>query len=326
MKPPVREIADNFFMITLPMPFRLKHVNVFVLIHDGHAVMFDTGLYIKETFSVLEASLNMLSVSIKDIDRIFLTHFHADHSGIAGMIKKISGASINMTMEDYQSMDNYNRKEVRINHTKAFCIQQGFDMNKIDVIAENFAMFREATVPFEVEEFLEPDQTITIGNIDFDVISTPGHTRGHVCFFFRKESILLAGDHVLPHITPNLSPDLFAHDFYPLRSYLDSLNKIKAFPATGIYPAHGVPFIKLKERVEEIKEHHQQRMGLILESVQEKPKTAYEVSLDIFGKALPEFDKFLALNETYVHLIDLEGQGMVKTYKKDGRQYFHIIR
>ncbi len=325
MKPTVREIGDNFFMITLPMPFRLNHVNVFVSVHDGHAVLFDTGPYIKETFSALEASLNMLSVSMKDIDRIFLTHFHADHSGIAGMVKKISGASIHMTREDYRSMNNYNSKDVRLNYTKTFCIQQGFAMDKIDILAKDFAMFRDATVPFEVEEFLEPDQAITVGNIDFDVISTPGHARGHVCFFFRKESILLSGDHVLPHITPNLSPDLFVHGFYPLRSYLDSLSKIKAFPATGIYPAHGAPFIKLKERVEEIEEHHRQRMELILESVQKEHKTAYEVSLDIFGKGLPEFDKFLALNETYVHLIDLEGQEMIKSYRKNGRQYFYAM-
>jgi hypothetical protein len=42
-----------------------------------------------------------------------------------------------------------------------------------------------------------------------------------------------------------------------------------------------------------------------------KPKTTLQVSQDIFGTDLPDFDKFLALNETYVHLLELKHQGII---------------
>ena len=325
MKPPIQEIAENFYMITLPMPFRLKHVNIFALVHDGRVALFDTGLNLPKTFSALEASLNAIKQSIKDIDRIFLTHFHADHCGIAGRIKEISKGVIYMPEIEYQSMQNYNNGNLWEDRMRVFCIKHGLMEKTADTISRFFTQFKTTTAPFEVDVFLEPQQTIIIGNREFEVIPTPGHTRGHVCFFCREEGILLSGDHVLPYITPNLSPDLFAMYFRPLHSFLDSLTKIHDLPVIGIYPAHGPPFSDLKERVEEIKEHHRQRTELILDSIKGRPKTAFDVSLDIFGRALPEFDKFLALNETYVHLIELEKDGVINQSKRNEKDLFAEI-
>ena len=42
------------------------------------------------------------------------------------------------------------------------------------------------------------------------------------------------------------------------------------------------------------------------------PKTTFQVSQEIFGSDLPDFDKFLALNETYVHLLELKHKGIIK--------------
>jgi len=325
LKPPIQEIAENFYMITLPMPFRLKHVNIFAIVHDGRVALFDTGLNLPETFSALEASLDAIKQSIKDIDRIFLTHFHADHCGIAGRIKEISNAVIYMPEIEYQSMQNYNNVNLWEDRMRVFCIKHGLMGKTADTISRFFTQFKTTTAPFEVDVFLEPQQFIIIGNREFEVIETPGHTRGHVCFFCREEGILLSGDHVLPYITPNLSPDLFAMDFRPLHSFLDSLTRINDLPVTGVYPAHGLPFSDLDERVEEIKEHHGHRKELILDSIKGRPKTAFEVSLDIFGRALPEFDKFLALNETYVHLIELEKDDLIKQSKRDEKELFEEI-
>jgi hypothetical protein len=85
-----------------------------------------------------------------------------------------------------------------------------------------------------------------------------------------------------------------------------------------VYPAHGGPFSDLKKRVDEIKDHHGERTQLIVGALQGKEKTAFEVSKDIFGADLPDFDQFLALNETYVHLVDLMDNGIVRSEEKGG--------
>ena len=308
----IEKIAKNFYMITLPMPFRLEHIHVFALVYDGQVALFDTGLNIPESFSKLEESLRTIGKSIHDIDRIFITHSHADHCGMAGRIKDISGAIIYMSKISKQFIQRQKREKTVIARINNFYSQHGLSERTINGLIRLLAGFKKVTAPFEIDICLEPGENLTIGDRKFEIISTPGHTSGHISFFFREDRVLLSGDHVLPDITPNLSPDLFQPDFRPLKSFLDSLTLIQNLPVEMVCPAHGNPFPNLKQRVEEIKEHHRERKGLILESVKERPKTTYQVSLDIFGRDLPEFDKFLALNETYVHLVELIQEGVIE--------------
>ncbi len=311
----VEKVAENFYMITLPMPFRLKHVHVFALIHDGKVALFDTGVNTPEAFTKLEGSLKSIDKTIRDIDRIYITHFHTDHCGIAGRIKEISDASIFMSEIDTRRIHADQDEGLDINRMKRFYREQGLTKKFIDALVELLDFFKKATIPFRVDICLADHQRQKVGDKEFEIIPVPGHTSGQVCFYFLQEKILLAGDHILPHITPNLSPDPRNHGFRPLKSFLDSLQKVRELPVVKVYPGHGDPFVNLKARVEEIKEHHSERKSLVLDSVKAGPKTTYQVSLDIFGGNLPEFDQFLAVNETYAHLIELKEERAIRQEK-----------
>jgi glyoxylase-like metal-dependent hydrolase (beta-lactamase superfamily II) len=321
----VEKIMENFFMITLPMPFRLKHVHVFALVHDGKVALFDTGVNTPEAFLKLEGSLKSIGKTMCDIDRIFITHFHTDHCGIAGRIKDISGASIYMSEIDTRRINSDQKEGLDINSLRMFYRRQGLADKIIDALVELLEYFKKATIPFQVDACLVDYEHRTVGNVEFEVIPVPGHTSGQVCFFFRKEGILLSGDHILPHITPNLSPDPYNPDFRPLKSFLDSLKNVENLPVVKVYPSHGEPFPNLKARVEEMHEHHQERKNLVFDSVKGGPKTTFQVSLDIFGENLPEFDQFLAVNETYAHLIELEEEGLIRQDKTEKHLLYRAV-
>jgi glyoxylase-like metal-dependent hydrolase (beta-lactamase superfamily II) len=315
----IQQIADSLYMITLPMPFRLEHVHVFVLIHDGSLALFDTGMNTPDTFSKLEEALERIGKSVHDIDRIFLTHYHTDHCGMAGRLKEISRAPIHMSRIGSTIIEIQKNEELVINRIKDFYISHGLSEKAIDTLITFFRGFRKVTVPFKADVLLDPPHVINLGSSVIEVLPTPGHTRGHVSYFFPKEGLLLSGDHVLPEITPNLSPDLFCPEFRPLQSFLDSLKMIGELPVVKVYPAHGDPFSNLKGRVEEIREHHRERKGLAFDSIKRGPKTSFQASLDIFGHDLPEFDRFLAINETYVHLVELVHDGTITSYERNGK-------
>jgi glyoxylase-like metal-dependent hydrolase (beta-lactamase superfamily II) len=319
----VEKIAENFYMITLPMPFRLKHVHVFALIHNGKVALFDTGVNTPEAFTKLEGSLKSIGKTIRDIDRIYITHFHTDHCGTAGRIKEISDASIFMSEIDTRRIHTDQDEGLDINRMKMFYREQGLAEKSIDALVELLDSFKRATLPFRVDICLTGHECQRVGDMEFETIPVPGHTSGQVCFYFLKEKILLSGDHILPHITPNLSPDPRNHSFRPLKSFLDSLTKVENLPVVKVYPAHGDPFANLKARVEEIKEHHSERKRLILDSVKAGPKTNYQVSLDIFGENLPEFDQFLAVNEAFAHLIELKEEGLINQRKKEKHVFYN---
>jgi glyoxylase-like metal-dependent hydrolase (beta-lactamase superfamily II) len=314
----IDRILPDLYRITLPMPFRLRHVHVYALLHEGRVALFDTGMNIPETYTVLDEALATLGKTTRDVDHIFLTHFHADHCGIAGGIQKLSGAAVRLSATDEMRLQHNNRLDELVERAGNFFIPQGLPQKAMDTLVKLMAVFRKATLPFQVGSHLEPSEKITLGDWTFEVIAAPGHTAGQMCFYFPDEGILLAGDHVLPDITPNLSPDIFRLEYRPLRSFLESLGAIRDLPVRMVYPAHGDPFPDLPKRVDEMKEHHAERTQLVVEALRGKEKTAFEVSGDIFGTELPEFDQFLALNETYVHIVELMDKGFVMTGERDG--------
>jgi len=313
----IREISRDFYMIDLPMPFRLGHVNVFLSLHKKRGVLFDTGLNVHGVMPQLERALATIDLTVESIDEIFLTHYHADHCGIAGPIKERSGATIHMSEKGREHIERMGKEALIVERTTDFLSRQGFPLKTLDSIMRLFSHFRNVTAPFEVDEILEEGDIRSVGGRTFEVISTPGHANGHDSFYFSDEGILLSGDHVLPDITPNLGPDLFDPDYRPLDSFLVSLDRVRDLPVRIVCPAHGAPFTDLTRRVDEIKNHHRERKAIVLESARKGPKTAYEISLDVFGEDLSEFDKFLALNETYVHIIELIKEGTVGAAEGD---------
>ena len=88
----ITEIAESFYRITLPMPFRLRHVHAYALIDGTNVALFDTGMQMPSAFERLEADLQSIGYSIKSISDIYLTHGHTDHCGMSGTIQKKSNA------------------------------------------------------------------------------------------------------------------------------------------------------------------------------------------------------------------------------------------
>ncbi|TFG92178.1 MAG: MBL fold metallo-hydrolase, partial [Syntrophobacterales bacterium] len=114
------------------MPFRLRPVNVVVLVHDRGVALFDTGLNMGNTFPRLEDSLKILGRSIRDIDHIFITHYHADHCGLAGRIKEVSGAVIHMSEIGRQIIHNKHDQKQIAETTKKFYVEHGIAEKTVD--------------------------------------------------------------------------------------------------------------------------------------------------------------------------------------------------
>lgn len=307
----VREIAEGLYRIILPMPFRLRTVAVYAAREAGGFTLIDTGPNLPGTLPALEASLAQIGFRVEDCRRILITHFHADHCGLAGLIAARSGASVLLSEIEAMTVYSFARHDDRVEKIRLFALEQGLDAKTLDTVARAFLAFRTATLPFSATDIIEDGRRLSVGGRTLEVIATPGHSRGHLSFHLPEEKFLIAGDHVLPHITPNLSPDLLDPSFRPLRSFLDSLARVESLPVAMVYPAHGRPFPDLKGRIAEIREHHRERKGLALAALEERPKTAGEVSRFIFGEDLPPFDRMLALNETFVHLVELEQEALV---------------
>ena len=311
----ITEIQTNFYRITLPMPYRLRHVHVYALVDGAEVALFDTGMNMPGSYDLLETDLKSIGLSTKSIRDIYITHSHTDHCSMAGLLQKRTPAKIHLSAIADDFYQHFHQAEVLIDAAKLFYARHGMSPAEVGALVEEIDEIRGIIIPFTADDHLEQNEIREFGDWKFEVIFTPGHAAGHVCFFFREEGFLLAGDHVLPYIAPSLSPNIFDEIFQPLKSYLDSLQLVENLPVTTIYPGHGNSFTNISERAAEIRTFYELRKQAVLQSINTQPKTTYAICAEISGAAASRWDdweKFMALNETYVYLQELKREDVIK--------------
>ncbi len=325
----ITEISGNLYRITLPMPFRLRHVHAYALVDGRDVVLFDTGMILPGSFEKLEADLQSIGLSVDCICDIYLTHVHTDHCGMAGTIQEKSNARIHLSEIAHQVHLHFQQGDYLIAQARLFYAKHGMSARDVEAVVEEIEDMRSRMQPFEMHAYLRENQVIRFGGREFEVVFTPGHAAGHVCFFFRDEGLLLAGDHILPYIAPSLSPNIYDEAFQPLKSYLESLGVIEKLPVATIHPGHGNSLSCIEERMREIRTHHALKKEALLKTISAEPKTTFTICGEVIGAVADNWDdweKFMALNETYVYLQELKREGAIKEIiDHDVLYYTHVI-
>ena len=293
------------------MPYRLRHVHAYLLAQDKNLALFDTGLNTDGALAALEKDLQSVGLDIRNITQAYLTHVHTDHCSMAGLLQKMTGAKIHLSAPAFLEYRHYRKADEAVAMARSFYARHGMTPAEIDAIIDEFEDIRGIITEFSADDILREGQVCKFGSTQFEVIFTPGHASGHICFFFAKEKFLLSGDHVLPYIAPSLAPNIFDESDRPLKTYLASLGKIGKLRCAEIHPGHGNSFSGVDERIAEIRAHHDQRKSFFYEFLNNAPKTARAIAQEIFGEDLPDFEKFMALNETFVYLQELKAEGRV---------------
>ncbi|WP_308015543.1 MBL fold metallo-hydrolase [Pseudonocardia sp. ICBG1293] len=170
---------------------------------------------------------------------------------------------------------------------------------------------------------------VRAGDRALDALPTPGHTVGHLVFRDAAASMLFAGDHVLPHITPSIGFEP-APPVLPLGEYIRSLELVRRLPDTRLLPAHGHVTRSVHDRVDELLAHHDDRLESTLVAVLPgEPASAHEVAGRLLwtrrarplGRLSP-VNRMLAVLETAAHLDLLVARSLLRSDPTDGvRRY-----
>jgi glyoxylase-like metal-dependent hydrolase (beta-lactamase superfamily II) len=78
--PPIG-LAPGLYQLTLPLPFRLNHVHVYLVEADDGFLLIDTGVNPSAFFSSLKRKLGEIGLDFQAITRVVITHLHHDHCG-----------------------------------------------------------------------------------------------------------------------------------------------------------------------------------------------------------------------------------------------------
>jgi glyoxylase-like metal-dependent hydrolase (beta-lactamase superfamily II) len=177
--------------------------------------------------------------------------------------------------------------------------------------------------------FTPPDPTrrvrhgepVKLAGREWTALHTPGHTLDHLCLYDEEHGILIAGDHVLPSITPHVSGVGNGAD--ALRSYIATLELVADLPGVRLgLPAHGHPFDDVPGRVEAIKRHHHERMELLrAASTSLGPANVHQLSREVFPR---KHWGVMAESETFAHLEHLVLAGQAERHREHGRLIYTV--
>lgn len=319
---PPLQMGPGLYQFTLPMPFRLNHVHLYLVEADAGFILIDTGVNTPEAFASLKRKLGDLGLDFNAITQVVITHFHSDHCGQAAHIRELAGAEIVMgrmertIFERVQSHSDEAREEQFVRH--------GLPTSQASRYAEVLPQLKRLAVPFDVDLHVDHGQTLLAKRRRLEAFVTPGHTPGHVCLFMPEEKIMFSGDHILQKITPNISFHSYS-GADPLGEYLDSLRATLRLGATLLLPSHGPLVEDPSARIHELLGHHERRLEICLEALKQDPTTAYDVSLSLFDAPLDHVGRWMALGETLAHLEHLVHQGLVSKVEEDRRVFFQRV-
>lgn len=287
--------------------------NVYVF-RGEETLLVDTGVATDPTQKELVGELGGLGVDLADVDRVFLTHWHYDHAGLAGLIQQESGATVHVHEADAPlvASDEASLIEERTLQQEKFEEWQIPDGPREELMGflEGHADLRGGSV--DVTPFTDGDR-FEVNGLEFEAVHLPGHAAGLTAFAVDHEGErqAFAGDAVLPKYTPNVGgADVRVEQ--PLAKYADSLVEVIERDWDRIYPGHRDPIADPAGRAREILDHHRERTEKVLDVLDRHGACdAWTVSHHLFGE-LETIHILHGPGEASAHLDHLERHGIVE--------------
>jgi glyoxylase-like metal-dependent hydrolase (beta-lactamase superfamily II) len=304
-------VAPGVRWLSMPLPFQLDHINLWLLEDDGGSTIVDCGIGNAETRALWEKILPA------EVKRIILTHYHPDHAGNAGWLCKRFGVEIWTTQGEYLTAHAVRSSSAGYTSDAVLSVfnRNGLDAQRSAAMAKMRGNNRYAELvpdfPHSYRRIIEGD-VLRIGGREWQAIVGHGHAPEHLSLYCKSLNVVIAGDMLLSTISTNVSVWSIDPEGDPLRLFLESVARYRELPQDVlVLPSHGKPFRGAHVRVAQLEKHHQDRFDELLNSLEE-PKSAGEVLQVLFRRPLDNHQTFFAMGEAIAHLHYLHYAGKAR--------------
>ncbi len=307
------KVAEGIHRIPLPLPMDgLRAINVYVIETEDESgsglTLIDGGWAIPQARELLERCLGQMGAGFGDIRRFLVTHVHRDHYTMARVLGHELDVDVALGAEEKDALDLLLNVHELTENPFAAALRSAGAHRIAEAWSQGPDELPDPALWRHPDTWLNGDLQIPVGARTLDAVHTPGHTPGHYVFADQGDSLLFAGDHVLPTITPSIGFTV-PETPQPLGHFLASLTKVRGLPDLRVLPAHGPVAPSSHARVDELLAHHENRLEQCAEALAAGAVTAYDVagrlgwtrhehafsSLDVFSAGM-------ACMETKAHL------------------------
>ncbi|MDC0135083.1 MBL fold metallo-hydrolase [Sulfitobacter sp.] len=315
------EVAPGVLWMRLPLPMKLDHVNVYALDAGDSWTIIDTGFSSKKSKGIW-TEIMAGPLGGKPVSRVVVTHHHPDHIGLAGWFQTEHGTELVTTRTAWLTarMLTLDVQDVPNEESLAFYRSAGMEPAIYDK--------RASDRPFNFADIVDPlplgytrikqDDTIQMGGRLWDVHMGNGHAPEHATFWSRDDNLVIAGDQILPSISPNVGVYATEPMADPIGEWLEACERLALLGRKDhlVLGGHKVPFTGLPKRMSMLIDNHHGALRRLLDYI-DTPKTAGEVFSPLFKRAIGEGEYGLALVEAFAHLSHLHQTGLATRTRRD---------
>jgi glyoxylase-like metal-dependent hydrolase (beta-lactamase superfamily II) len=301
--------------VRLPLPFRLNHINVWLIEEEDGTTIIDTGLNDSSIREVWESVFNGV-MKARPVKRVIVTHLHPDHVGLAGWLCEKFDVPLTMTRTEYllcRTMTADTGREAPPEGIR-FYKAAGFSEEALARYRKRFGFFGAAIhrLPQSYSRMVDGEH-LTIGGREWHVVIGSGHSPEHACLYCPALGLVISGDQILPRISSNVSVHPTEPEADPLAEWLSSCARLKSvLPADVlVLPSHNEPFRGVHIRLDSLIRGHEMALSKLADLCR-TPKRAVDVFGTLFLGMVSEATYIMATGESIAHLNCLIGRGKMR--------------
>jgi len=323
------EVAPGVLWLRLPLPMVLDHVNIYALDEGESWTIVDTGIPSRRAIALWETILAG-PLQGKPVSRVILTHHHPDHIGMAGWLMARFGAAL------WASRTSWLMARMLILDVEERPTPQALEFSRAGGMDPDVFHRRAQERPYNFADTCAPipvgytrvtdGAVIRAGGRDWDVHFGGGHAPDHLTLWSRDDALVIAGDQILPGISPNIGVYPTEPEADPLSDWLAACDRLAGHAREDhlVLPGHKLPFTGLPLRMRQLRENHEAALDRLRDFLA-KPRTAADCFPLLFRRKVDAGTYGLALVESVAHLNHLMHAGEVTRHRRaDGAWLWQV--
>ena len=333
------EVAPGVRWIRMGLPFALNHINLWLL----RDAMEGSDGVTRQGWSLVDCCVDrpesraqweqLIERQMEGLPllRVIVTHMHPDHIGLAHWLCARFDAPLWISSTDFQTarLGTLSTSGWGGAAAASFLASHGLNDNQsVTGVKERSAYYSGLvpSVPASFRRMMDGDQ-FDIGGRSWRCIAGYGHAPEHIALYCAEGRLLLGGDMMLPRISTNVSVFESEPESNALKLFLDSIDRFQDLdPDTLTLPSHGKPFRGLHTRIEQLQEHHRERLDDVMKACATKPCSAHDMVPVLFRRPLDLHQTTFAMGESIAHMHALWYAGQLRRRKHaDGIFRFEAI-
>ena len=319
--------AAGVHRLAIPTPFAVGRVNVY-LIEDEPLTLVDAGPNSGTSLDALQRGIASLGHSLEDIELVVVTHHHIDHLGLVSLVAAHSGAEVAAIDVAVPHIENYSAEaQADDEFALEMMLRHGIPDDVASALQSVSRAFRAWGSGAEVGRVLRDGEAMRFRDRTLDVLHRPGHSPSDTLFHDRERGSVIAGDHLLNHISSNplmtRPTDGSRERPQALVTYIQSMRRTREMELSMVLPGHGEPITDHRSLIDERLRMHERRAAKIQRLIAERPRTAHDLAQALWGN-IAVTQAYLTLSEVLGHLDLLKQSGAVREVERGRQSVFEV--